>query len=110
MSPRGDHSEFSGFVRRILRAYSRRCACADPDDLTELLALQGEVDTAITAAVAGLRRSGFSWAEIATAAHTTRQAAQQRWGVKAALTTEPVVLNDTPATPVRTIRVATAAV
>lgn len=86
MSPRGDHSEFSGFVRRVLRAYSRRCACADPEDLTELLALQGEVDAAITSAVVGLRRSGFSWTEIAAAAGTTRQAAQQRWGVKPGLT------------------------
>lgn len=75
----GDHSEFSGFVRRILRAYSRRCADADPEDLVELLALQVDVDVAIAAAVAGLRSQGCSWADIARATGTSRQAAQQRW-------------------------------
>ena len=75
----GDHTEFSGFVRRILRAYSRRCADADPEDLVELLALQVEVDVAIRRAVAGLRAQEVSWAQIARAAGTTRQAAHQRW-------------------------------
>jgi DNA-binding XRE family transcriptional regulator len=30
--------------------------------------------------VAGLRRAGYSWAEIASRIGITRQAAQQRWG------------------------------
>lgn len=77
----GDHSEFSGFVRRILRAYSRRCADADPEDLTELLALQVEVEVAIRRAVAGLHAQGRSWGDIAQAAGVTRQAAHKRWAV-----------------------------
>jgi hypothetical protein len=84
----GDHSEFSGFVRRILRAYSRRCADADPEDLVELLALQVEVTNAINAAVAGLREQGCSWAEIARATGTSRQAAHKRWGVNPGMTLE----------------------
>lgn len=77
----GDHSEFASFARRVLRAMARRYASADVDDLAELLAIRGDVDGAIAAAVAGLRGQGFSWAEIARAAGTTRQAAQQRWAV-----------------------------
>lgn len=82
----GDHSEFRAFVVRILRAYSRRVAHADVEDLAELLAVRDAVDEAITRAVAGLREAGRSWGEIAAATGTTRQAAQQRWGVKVALT------------------------
>ena len=75
----GDHTSYRAFVRRILRAYSRRCADADPDDLAELLALQVDVGAAIDAAVAGLRAQGRSWADIAEATGTTRQAAHKRW-------------------------------
>lgn len=82
----GDHTDFNAFIRRVLAAYARRCADADPEDLAELLAVRAAVDDAITRAVAGLRTSGRSWSEIATATGTTKQAAQQRWGVKVALT------------------------
>jgi len=85
----GDHSEYSAFIRRALRAYGRRVAAADVEDLAELLAVRDAVDEAITRAVAGLRAAGRSWGEIAHATGTTRQAAQQRWGVKVALTPEP---------------------
>lgn len=82
----GDHSKFAAFARRILRAMARRYAAADVEDLAELLAIRAELDTAIEQAVCGLREQGFSWSEIARGAGTTKQAAQQRWGVKAALT------------------------
>ncbi|OJV76521.1 MAG: hypothetical protein BGO37_10720 [Cellulomonas sp. 73-92] len=78
----GDHSEFRAFVVRILRAYSRRVAHADVEDLAELLAVRDAVDEAITRAVAGLRDAGRSWSEIAAATGTSRQAVQQRYGVK----------------------------
>jgi hypothetical protein len=84
----GDHSAFAGFARRILRAYARRVAGADVEDLAELLELRQDVDDAIAAAVAGMRERGVSWAAIATATGTTRQAAQQRYTVKAPLTPE----------------------
>lgn len=84
MSGQGDHSEYIAFTRRILRAMSRRIAQADPEDLTEMLALRDELDDAIVRAVAGLRQNGYSWAEIATATGTTRQAAFARWASKVA--------------------------
>jgi len=43
-----------------------------------------EVDRATDVAVAGLRRVGYSWAEIASRLGITRQAAQLRWGSTAA--------------------------
>lgn len=89
----GDHSDFSGFVRRVLRAYGRRIAAADVEDLAELLAVQTEVDAAITRAVTGLREAGRSWTEIARATGTTRQAARQRWADKVGLSAEREPIN-----------------
>ncbi|HMT33671.1 MAG TPA: hypothetical protein PKA99_13665 [Dermatophilaceae bacterium] len=82
MSAKGDHSEFIAFGRRIMRALSKRIGSADPEDLAEMLALSRELDECITASVAGLRSSGYSWAEIARATGTTRQAAFARWASK----------------------------
>lgn len=84
MSARGDHSEYIAFARRILRAMARRVGTADPEDLEEMLALRDELDEAIVQAVAGLRASDYSWAEIARATGTTRQAAFARWASKVA--------------------------
>lgn len=84
MSAKGDHSEYIAFARRILRAMARRIGDADPEDLGEMLALRDELDEAIVAAVAGLRENDFSWAEIARATGTTRQAAFARWASKVA--------------------------
>lgn len=75
----GDHSSFHAFVRRILRAYAKRCEYADPEDLAELLTLRADVDAAIQTAVDGMIRHGASWADIARAAGTSRQAAHKRW-------------------------------
>lgn len=81
-----DNAEFAAFGRRIMRAYARRVATADPAALAELLTLRAEVDNAIDSAVLGLRAAGFSWAEIGREVGMTRQAVQQRWGVKQPLT------------------------
>lgn len=80
MAPAGDHTEYSKFVRRILRAHARRVAHANPEDLAELLALRADLDRAIDDAVAGLRAQGCTWAYIGAATGTTRQAAHKRWG------------------------------
>ncbi|MCA0322315.1 MAG: hypothetical protein LCH60_07035 [Actinobacteria bacterium] len=82
--PKGDHSDYIAFVRRAVRALAKRVAGADPEDLGEMLEVAGELDRAITASVAGLRESGYSWAEIARATGTTRQAAFARWASKVA--------------------------
>jgi len=75
-----ENDEYAAFTRRIVRAYARRVATGDIEALADLTTLAGEVETAIRAAVIGLRTFGYSWAEIATRLGVTRQAAQQRWG------------------------------
>ena len=76
-----ENDEYAAFLRRIIRAYSRRVATGDIDALTEMAAVAADFDTAIRDAVTGLRAShGYSWAEIAARLGITRQGAQQRWG------------------------------
>ena len=76
--------EYAQMVRRIIRGHGRRCADADPEDLAELIAMSLTLDEAVTTAVAGLRRNGFSWAQIAAPLGITRQAAQMRFGAPVA--------------------------
>ena len=73
-----ENDEYAAFVRRILRACSRRVG--DVEALGLMLGLAEEIDTAIAEAVKGLRGCGYSWAEISSRLGITRQAAQQRWG------------------------------
>jgi hypothetical protein len=75
-----ENDEYGAFVRRILRAYSRRVADGDVEALTLMTGLADELDAAIAEAVKGLRGCGYSWAEISSRLGITRQAAQQRWG------------------------------
>ena len=75
-----ENPEFAAFGRRIIRAHGRRVAAGDVEGLADLLALAGEVEHATQAAVDGLRKHGYSWAQIAGRLGLTRQAAQQRWG------------------------------
>lgn len=74
--------DYAAFARRAVRAYGRRVADADPEDLVELVALAGVLDAAVDEAVRGLRRRDgrqASWSEIGRALGITRQAAQQRY-------------------------------
>lgn len=75
-----ENDEYGEFVRRVLRAWARRVAAGDIDAITDMAAAAGELEDAIRQGVAGLRRTGYSWAEIAARLGVTRQAAQQRWG------------------------------
>jgi biotin operon repressor len=75
-----ENDEYAAFVRRILRANSRRVGDGDVEVLALMLDLAEEIDTAIAEAVKGLRACGYSWAEIGARLGITRQAAQQRWG------------------------------
>jgi hypothetical protein len=77
-----ENDEYAAFARRVLRAYARRVADGDVEALTLMTDLAGEIDTAISQAVQGLRAFGYSWAEIGSRLGITRQAAQQRWGGK----------------------------
>lgn len=73
--------EYLGAVRRMLRAAAERAGAGDEPELAALIALRGDVDEAIARAVAMQReQGGKSWAMIAWATGTTRQAAQARWG------------------------------
>jgi len=61
-----------------------KVAEADIDDLPVLLELRGQVDSAIAVGIAGIRRSGATWAEIGALTGITRQSAQERWGPRMA--------------------------
>ena len=75
-----ENDEYASFIRRVIRAYARRVAAGDVDALTDMTGLATDLDAAISKAVLGLRKAGYSWAEIAGRLGVTRQAAQQRWG------------------------------
>jgi hypothetical protein len=78
--PPVENDAYNAFARRVLAAYARRVATGDIDALTLMTDLSADIDTAIAQAVTGLRRFGYSWADIASRLGVTRQAAQQRWG------------------------------
>ena len=71
-------------IRRCLKSVGPKVGHSDPDQLTQLAALQGDLDGALVLAVVGLRRDGFTWASIGAALGVTGQAAQMRFGAKAA--------------------------
>jgi hypothetical protein len=75
-----ENDEYAAFLRRVIRAYSRRIASGDIDALTGMTALADDLDVAIRGAITGLRTQGYSWADIGLRLGITRQAAQQRWG------------------------------
>jgi hypothetical protein len=75
-----ENDEYGAFVRRVLRAYSRRVGDGDVEALVLLVGLAEEIDTAMAEAVKDLRARGYSWAEIGSRLGISRQAAQQRWG------------------------------
>lgn len=75
-----ENDEYGAFVRRVLRAYSRRVGDGDVEALVLLVGLAEEIDAAMAEAVKSLRTRGYSWAEIGSRLGVSRQAAQQRWG------------------------------
>jgi uncharacterized protein YbjQ (UPF0145 family) len=75
-----ENDEYTAFVGRVIRAYSRRVAAGDVDAIAAMIQTAADLDAAIHQAVLGLRRSGYSWAEIGMRLAISRQAAQQRWG------------------------------
>jgi len=75
-----ENDEYAAFLRRAIRALARRICGGDIEAITGMAQLSGELDNAIRQAVTGLRKRGYSWAEIGTRLGVTRQAVQQRWG------------------------------
>jgi hypothetical protein len=75
-----ENDEYAAFLRRVIRAYSRRVAAGDIEAIADMAATAEEMDTAMRDAITGLRSVGYSWADIGLRLGVTRQAAQQRWG------------------------------
>jgi hypothetical protein len=75
-----ENDEYAAFLRRVIRAYSRRVASGDIEAITTMAALAGHLEDATRQAITGLRDTGYSWADIALRLGITRQGAQQRWG------------------------------
>ena len=75
-----ENDEYAAFLRRVIRAYSRRVASGDIEALTTMAHLADDLEDATRQAITGLRQFGYSWADIALRLGITRQGAQQRWG------------------------------
>lgn len=75
-----ENDAYAAFLRRVVRAHGRRVAVGDVEALADLVTLAEDLDRAVADAVLGLRKFGYSWAEIAARLGITRQAAHQRWG------------------------------
>jgi hypothetical protein len=75
-----ENDEYAAFLRRVIRAYSRRVASGDIEAITTMARLSNELEDATRQAITGLRSYGYSWADIAMRLGITRQGAQQRWG------------------------------
>ena len=75
-----ENDEYAAFLRRVIRAYSRRVASGDIEAIAAMDRLAGDLEEATRQAITGLRGFGYSWADIAMRLGITRQGAQQRWG------------------------------
>lgn len=69
--------EFVAFLRRVVRASSRRVASGDEPELAELFGVRDDLDDAICTAIEGQLAIGKSWAQVAAGMNMTRQGAQQ---------------------------------
>jgi hypothetical protein len=75
-----ENDEYAAFLRRVIRAYSRRVASGDIEAITVMIRLADHLEDATRQAITGLREIGYSWADIAMRLGITCQGAQQRWG------------------------------
>ena len=75
-----ENDEYAAFLRRVIRAYSRRVAVGDIEAIAAMNRLATDLEEATRQAITGLRGFGYSWADIAMRLGITRQGAQQRWG------------------------------
>jgi hypothetical protein len=78
--------DYLSMVRRMIRAAGKRVAWADEPELRELVDMRKHLDEAIQHAVERQRDRGVTWQRIGDALGITRQAAQERFKVKPALT------------------------
>ena len=92
-----ENDQYAAFLRRVIRAYSRRIASGDIEAITTMTALADDLEDATRHAITGLRQFGYSWADIAMRLGITRQGAQQRWGDNPRTTTSVTTPGSTPA-------------
>jgi DNA-directed RNA polymerase specialized sigma24 family protein len=78
-----ENDQYAAFLRRVIRAYSRRVAAGDIEAVAAMAHLADDLEDATRQAITGLRQFGYSWADIALRLGITRQGAQQRWGTTA---------------------------
>lgn len=74
--------QYAAMVGRMLRAYGRRAretGGMDIDALTQLAAIQKELDQQTEEVVAALRADGYSWSDIGGALGLDRSAAYRRY-------------------------------
>lgn len=76
------NQDYDGFVRRILRAYSRRVAEGDITALKDMSKLTEEIQAGLDSGVRGLCASsnGYTLADVARTLGVTKQATYKRWG------------------------------
>ena len=89
VKPVVENDEYAAFLRRVIRAYSRRVAAGDVEAISTMVRLSDELEDATRQAITGLRACGYSWADIAMRLGITRQGAQQRWGDTPEPATDP---------------------
>jgi hypothetical protein len=71
---------YADMMRRMMRAYLRRVADGDPEDLAGLITFIDESERALAHTVRDMRKAyGWSWTQIGAALGISRQAAQQRF-------------------------------
>lgn len=75
---RAEAADMGAFIRRTLRAMTRRATEGELDALVELVRLRAELDTQIDAATRGAHAFGYSQRFIARELGVTQQAVHQR--------------------------------
>lgn len=84
-----ENADYFQFTSRVMASALKRAARAEnvEIDLAGLIALREQLDAGIADAVIAMREADpeqASWSKIGRALGTTRQAAQQRFGIKRA--------------------------
>ena len=87
-----ENPDYAAFLRRVIRAYSRRVAAGDIEAIPAMANLADHLENATRQAINELNALGYSWADIGMRLGITRQGAQQRWG-----DTPPPITDDTSA-------------
>jgi hypothetical protein len=76
-----ENDAYAGMLRRMLKAYGRRVAGGDVEDLAQMVELGRLFDEVMADAVKAMREEqGYSWTDVGRAVGVTRQAARQKWG------------------------------